>query len=307
MGTWYKIRYYIGHPIIRYYTRHPLVLLKNRCIMARLWWKKISGKDVNFDDKVSSDVPIDVVMAAAEKDYGVLVHVIDSIREYVRHPLGTIFIISPKSEAIVALCREKQCVFIDENTVLPVTKKDIRYFVSGIDRSGWLFQQLLKWSGDVYATHEYFLITDADTVFCRPQKFVDQGKVIMPASGQFCHIPYLTTYRKLTGETVEAVVNFTSHHVLVQKSKMAALKRKIEAHCGTEWYRAIMDNIDVNEGSFVSDYETYGQYVYSTYPDECVLEHWRNVSLRRSQLDQLAETTQKYYPRRKTISFHGYR
>ena len=124
-----KIKYFFNHPIVKYYTRHPIVLFKNRIIIFFLWLKKIFNQDINFNNNIHSDVPIDVVIAAIDKDYDVLVHVIDSIRTNIKHPIGDIIIISPKSEGIVDLCETKKCTFIDENTVLPITKKDIYYTV----------------------------------------------------------------------------------------------------------------------------------------------------------------------------------
>lgn len=302
-----KIKYFFSHPIVRYYTSHPIVLFKNRSIVFFLWLKKIIGRDINFKNDVHSDIPIDVVIVAIDKDYDVLVHVIDSIRLNVKHPIGDIIIISPKSEAIIKLCREKTCIFVDENTVLPITKKDIDYTVAGINRSGWLFQQLLKWNGDKYVKNDYFLITEADTIFCRPQIFFDEGKTILPVSNQLYHIPYFEAYQRLTGDNIEPLINLTSHHSLFQGSKLIALKQKIEKKCGMRWYSAIINGIDKREGSSVSDYENYGQFVYLHYRSEFKLEYWFNLSLNRGQLNNLNELIVKYKSNYKSISFHSYK
>ncbi len=302
-----KIEYFVGHPIVKYYIRHPIVLIHNRIIIFFLWFKKVVNCDINFNNKINSDVPIDVVIPAVDKDADVLKYVIDSIRKNVRHPIGDIVIVSPKSEIIMDLCKAKECIFVDEKTVLPITKKDINYTVRGENRSGWLFQQLLKWSGDKYVKNDYFLIADADTIFCRPQVFIDKEKVILPVNSQLCHIPYFEVYRKLTGDEIKPLVNFTSHHSLFQKNKLAAVKKKIEEQCGVQWYSAIINNIDINEGSFVSDYETYGQFVYQNYPKEFILEHWFNLSLSRKNLDNLLELVNKCGLDYKSISFHSYK
>lgn len=277
--------------------------------MLRLRLNRFFHKDLNFIDKVKSNTPIDVVIVAIDKDFDVLVHVIDSIRKNIKHPIDEIIIISPESVAIKKICREKKCKFVDENTVLPITKKDIKYTASGNDRSGWLFQQLLKWSGDKFAKNEYFLIADADTVFCRPQIFVNNKKVMLPVCSQLCHIPYYYAYNKLTGESALPLLNFTSHHSLFQKSKLHKLKQKIKKHTKQEWYKAIISTtkINPNEGSCVSDYETYAQYLYSKYPDECRLEHWFNLSLCRKKLPQIKKLIKQYQAKYKAISFHTYK
>jgi hypothetical protein len=305
-GILQKLRLFISHPIVRYYLRHPLILFKNRIIVAQLWLKRTIKRDINFDDKVRSDTPIDVVIAAIDKDYDVLVHVIDSIRKNVRHPIGDILIISPESEVVKKICKTKKYVFVDENTVLPITKKDINYTVAGKDRSGWLFQQLLKYAAEKYCKQKYYLVTEADTVFLRPRVFEQNGKTLFPCSNQLCHIPYFYSYKALLGKTIYPYVNFTSHHSLINKRRLKQLKRDIELYCKKPWYRAIIENIDKTEGSSVSDYETYGQYMYNNYKNEVELEDWSNISLKRSLLSNINKLSNKFARNYKTISFHSY-
>ena len=302
-----EVRLFFAHPIVKYYMSHPIILFKNRIIVFFLWFKKIVNRDINFDDKIYSDIPIDVVFTAIDKDYDVLAHAIDSVRKHVKHSIGDIVIISPKSETIMNLCKMKKCVFVNEDTVLPITRRDIKYIVNGKDRSGWLFQQLLKWEAEKYVKNGYFLIAEADTIFCRPQVFISNGKVILPVSNQLCHIPYFIAYQKLLGKNILPLMNFTSHHSLFQKDKLAILKKKIEKHTKAKWYKAIINSVDINEGSSVSDYETYGQFVYSNYPREFILEHWFNLSLSRPVLDKIPEMLKENYRKYKAISFHSYK
>ena len=121
---------------------------------------------------VCSDIPLDVIIPTCSKDYRTLKMVVDSIRKYVKHPIGKIMIIAPKGD-LENFCKDNNLVFIDENTVLPITKKDIKYTPCGKDRSGWIFQQLLKLNSDTLTDKDYFLIVDSDTVFTRPQTFID--------------------------------------------------------------------------------------------------------------------------------------
>lgn len=305
-----QLKNFFSHPIVRYYSNHPFVLIRNRLIVLWLWAKKFFGADLNFNPNTKSNIPIDVVIVAIDKDFDVLVHVIDSIRENIKHPISEIILICPESAAIKKICKDKKCRFVDETKVLPISKKDIGYFVDGKNRSGWIFQQLLKWSGSDYAKSDYFLVADADTVFCRPQVFIKDGKVLMPVCSQLGHIPYYKAFTHLTGEKVKALLNFTSHHVLFDKKRLAELKDKIEKHCKMPWYKAIIStkNINPSEGSCVSDYETYGQYFYKHYRDECRLEHWFNLSLsRKENLPKLKNLIQKYRNKYKAISFHSYK
>lgn len=302
----HKVRYFTNHPIIRYFIRHPIILLKNRLIVAQLQLKRILKRDINFNGVIRSNLPIDIVLAAIDKDYDVLVYVIDSIRENIKHPIGDIIIISPKSETIINLCKIKRCTFVDENTVLPITKKDINYTVAGIDRSGWLFQQLLKYAAEKYCKQEYYLVTEADTIFLRPRVFEQNGKTLFPCSNQLCHIPYFYSYQALLGKIIYPYVNLTSHHSLINKKILKQLKFNIELYCKKLWYKAIIENIDKTDGSSISDYETYGQYVYNNYKNEMELEDWSNISLKRSSLLDNNKLSSKFACKYKTISFHSY-
>lgn len=267
---------------------------------------QILKKDINFSKNTFSTLPIEVVLVSIQKDYNVLIHTIESIKKNVRHPIKKIIVISSKSNLIRKLCKETNCVFIDENTVLPITKKDIKYVVNGIDRSGWLFQQLLKYEASKYCRQKYYLVTESDTLFIRPRVFEQHRKIYFPCSGQLCHIPYFISYRAILGKTIKPYINFTSHHVLINKRRMKQLKTDVEAYCKKPWYKAIIENIDKTNGSAISDYETYGQYIYNNFIKDMEIEYWSNISLKRDALTNTDQLSKKYGDKFKTVSFHSY-
>lgn len=59
---------------------------------------------------------IDVLIPAIEKDLATLPLVIDNIRRYVKHPIGSIYIVSPVSTKIRKLCSLKNCIFVNERS-----------------------------------------------------------------------------------------------------------------------------------------------------------------------------------------------
>lgn len=302
----YSLSFYLKNSTIRYYLRHPGELILSRFNTHKLKILKALGKDINFKKDIHSNIRLDIVIPTIDRDLEVLVHVIDSMRLNIKHPIGRIIIIGPNSGKIKNLCREKKCDFIFEDSVLPIKKKDINFSVGGLDRSGWIYQQLLKWSCDTYSNSNYFLIAESDTIFTRPQIFEYKKKKILTCSNQICHIPYWKMYRKLLGSDVKAIYNFTSHHLLFEKKKLQEFKKKIEKNCGMPWFKAVLENLDYKEGSPISDYETYGQYVYYHYKKDYVLENWFNLSLKRNELTNLEELVNMYGNYYKTISFHSY-
>jgi hypothetical protein len=270
--------------------------------------KKIIGVDSSFKYPVKpSKLKIDVVIPSIEKDLDTLGNVIDSVRENIRHPIGNIFVISPNSEKIKKVCNRKRCRFVFEEDILSVRKKDIHYNVNGVDRSGWIYQQLLKWSSNkIPGISSSFLISDADTVYCRPQVFESQNKIILSVSHQLCHIPYFDAIYRLTGKTIAPIYNFTSHHSLFEVDKLEAVKIMIEKHTNKKWYKAIISLTSPHEGSCVSDYETYGQLVCILYPKDYLLEHWFNRSISYMKRSEVGKLVKIYSDRYKSLSFHTY-
>lgn len=257
--------------------------------------------------RLQSDLPIDVVVPAAEKDVEVLGYTIDGIRLHVRHPIQNLFIVAPHSPSIQALCRRKRCEFVYERDLVDMTPADIGLVVGGQDRSGWLYQQFLKWSGDILAGTNHYLVVDADTVLIRPQVFERGGRVILNYSDEM-HVPYFELYRRLLMEAPVSPVSFTSHQMLFDVRILRVLKERIQEIQGCSWIDAIIRNVDPHERSGSSDYETYGQYVFKHHPESIAVEYWCNLSLRRAHnLKHPRLLSLQYGGAFKSISFHSYK
>ena len=91
------------------------------------WLKQLKGRfDLNLKRVIPSIIKLDVLIPVVEKDLEVLPYAIDSARENIKHPIGEIIIVAPDSEKIKALCKIKGCQFVNEDSVLPITKKEIK-------------------------------------------------------------------------------------------------------------------------------------------------------------------------------------
>jgi hypothetical protein len=255
--------------------------------------------------KISSQLPIEVIIPAAEKDAAVLPYVIAGVRKNIRHPITRIRIVSPKSTQIQKVCFKKNCQFVDERSVLDVTPESINLKINGVDRSTWIFQQFLKWSGDKFSEQAHYLVVDADTVFIRPQVFEIDGKTVFNFSNEY-HQPYFDIYQRLLGEAPRFPLSFTSHQMLFEKRKLAELKAKIEGAHQCDWKVAILKNIAPDEVSGHSDYETYGQYVFAHYRNEVFIDYWFNSSRRRKDLRYFFLLEFLYRHFYKSMSFHSW-
>ena len=253
-----------------------------------------------------SALPIDVVIPAAEKDADVLPLAIDGIRRNIRHPVSKVFIVGPPSERIQNLSRKKACEFVDERELISITPESIHLEVNGVDRSRWIFQQFLKLSGDSIVGNAHYLVVDADTVFVRPQVFERGGRIVFNYSDEY-HQPYFDMYKRLLKADVLSPVSFTSHQMLFEVRLLTELRGRMEQLNGCAWHEAILRNLDRNERSGHSDYDTYGQYVFAHHADSMAIEYWFNLSLTRKNMRSVRLLELQYGGKYKSISFHSYK
>ena len=253
----------------------------------------------------ASSLKLDIVIPAIEKDLPTLPWVIQQARKNLLHPIDTIYVISPASEAIRQLCDVLECAFIDENELLPDVLSRINYVVGGVNRAGWMYQQFLKLSGDRVCRQEHYLVIDADTLLIRPQTFERHGRFVFNFADEF-HEPYFEVFERLLGYPAPCPVSLTSHHILFNKSFLASLKDDLEKRNGCIWHEGILAATDTTVLSGHSEYETYGQYVLLKDPGRVCLEYFKNSSLPRDLLPHLPIILPRLSRRHKSISFHSW-
>lgn len=290
---------------------HGMNLVKNGWpstieIVDTLGYYKYIKENVSWGNNVNSDVKIDVIIPLIEKDLEILPYTIDGIRKNLKHPIGRIIVVAPDSKKIKTKCVEKGCEFILEDTVLQITKDDIDYTVNGCDRSGWLFQQFIKYSADSLISQEHYLVLDADTVLISPQVFEVNGKTIFLHSDEH-HQPYFDIFENLLGVPTTSDLSFVSHCMLFQKTKISELKNMLEnRHNIGAWYEVILRNIDKSDSSAFSEYELYGHWMLNNYKNEMIREYWYNLPLDRNQVIQLRTLSEKLSGKYRSISCHSY-
>ncbi|SDX80648.1 DUF6492 family protein [Paenibacillus sp. CF384] len=251
----------------------------------------------------ASNARIDVLIPAIEKDLSTLPYVIDAVRKQVKHPIGRFMIVAPNRVRMRNLCKRKRCTFVNENRVLPITKRNINYRSKKWERSGWMFQQLLKMGGDRLCTSKYFLVIDADTILIRPHVF-RTGKKTLFYTRSWSQPEYFRTYRKLMGKRAASPTSFVAHYMLFEKAKLRQLKRTIAAKHGMSWYSAILRKMDKTKQFAFSEFETYGNFLYAQNPGGIARRKALNKSLStniaRMTPNQLKRLAKSY----RSLSFH---
>lgn len=259
--------------------------------------------------EVKSNIKLDIIIPAIKKDLNILPLTIASVRKFLRHPIGKIYIVGPQDKAMINFCKNNNCVFKEENSASPITLREVRkynYQVKGHDRSGWIFQQFIKLNCDKICKSESIYAIDADTILVHPQKFEHDGKSILLVSDEY-HFPYYQTYKRIFGRETSAKFSFIAHQMLFNADKLRKLRSEIENIHNNSWYKVILENIDLKELSSFSEYETYGNWMMQKYPDEIELEYWFNKSLRGESSKNFKLNPKKFKNKLRSVSFHSYK
>jgi hypothetical protein len=265
------------------------------------------GLDLNQRGRGQSSDKLEVVIPCLDKDLATLPLVIDSLRAFLKHPLGNIYIVSPVSARDTAIfCRHNDCVFVDETKIAPVEKREIHHRPKGRDRSGWIYQQLIKLNANSLVKTPFFLVWDADTALTKPQAYLHRDKFVINHSDEY-HQAYYEIYQRVTHEEARSKVSFITHQMIWSKEILEELKQKLEAENQIEWYRAIIDNLDNNRKSSFSEYELYGNFLNSYHPNSFILEYWFNASLPRNSLGEASKILTDSAADFKSVSWHSYK
>lgn len=173
-------------------------------------------------------------------------------------------------------------------------------------RAPWYFQQLVKLGYALQGNSEdYYLIWDCDTILLRPLDFFSEDGRVFYTMAEERHPAYLDTYESLFGYRPEYNGSFISQHMVIHKAVAREMLSELTTlHPGNaSWSWAIMNNLaPVRSPSLFSEYETYGNYVKSKYPETVALRHlaWSRdgaayAGSTNPTSRQLDELSQKYY------------
>jgi len=253
-----------------------------------------------------SAVPLDVVYLALEIDLPILSYSVASVRKYLKHPLGTIYVVSPESDTMRAFCRQHRCHWIDETAVLGIGKASIPITIGDLDRSGWMLQQFIKLSVDKFTSNRFVYVLDADTLLVSPQVFEMGGKIIFLVSEEY-HRPYYEAYRRLLGYSTTKPFSFIAHQMVFDTEKLAELRAEIQnIHPGKTWYRTILDICDRRKRSPFSEYETYANWMSRCHADEISFEYCYNRGVPRNELEQLPGYAEMGQGKLRSLSCHAW-
>lgn len=230
-----------------------------RKIRYRLFaWKR-------FPQLQSSAEAIDVVIPIVGKDLRILPLCLEGVYHCVAHPIQQIYIVAPAQDEIVCFCEEHGLQFVDEREVFGFGPKDLNLQIQNADgsqsnRSGWLFQQLIKLSGRV-GTCQHYLCIDADHVLIRPHVFLTQDNKTVFYMSYEEHQPYYDNIHRLLPDLVLDKLSYVDHKMLFDKQQVERLHQALTQGTGLSWTDVVLKSYDRSSFAGFSEFELYGNFV----------------------------------------------
>jgi len=205
--------------------------------------------------------PIDVIIPCHVKDVKTLDLCIEGIRKNGKN-IGRIIVVSEKKMTEKAeWFDEKNYPFSLQDLKKELFKNTSYEINKQYSRLGWILQQLLK----LYAfkvipgLSSNLLVLDADTIFLRPTKFLNEKGEPYFNLGKERHPPYFAHFARLLPHVEPQKRSGISHHMIFQKPILEDLFYEIEKEHQEEPWKAICHCVGKNDifGSGFSEYETY--------------------------------------------------
>lgn len=220
----------------------------------------------------------DVVIPYHVKDSKVIGECVRSCKEYMEGVRNIYIVTNDDFEfpGVQGVYVAKQDDFFEEKPTIQYIKdcwekvnKDLSH------RAGWMFQQFVKMGAcySIKGLTEKYIVMDADVVLLNPMNLVNNAGKMRLFEGVVVHKPYIECYEKLVGlDPILPSRSYVSHMMMFDKKIMQELLDHIEKKHSRPWYDAVLDNMNMFEPSPFSEFQSYGEYVFSKHPDLYVMD-----------------------------------
>jgi len=263
-----------------------------------------------------SNLPeIDLVIPFAEKDQELIRLAVLGALNSSRNPVVNVVLVSPKGEASIEadLLLSLKADVRDYRATL-VVLSDAEVLSEGLAKvlsqsglkarnEGWLRQQLIKFLCVLSSPRKACLIVDADTLLLYPKTWLASDGVQVLAPAEWFRGFWTDDVEKFLGVPKRLPFSYITHHQLMQKDIVQAL-------LGANGER-LADWLETAD-TVVSEYDSYGSFVETSYPERAMFcrfgnsEAPRKVLPNRDSYSHVRERLLAGFPRSNSISFHHY-
>lgn len=186
-------------------------------------------------------------------------------------PFASVYLVVPDSQVNEFLAHASEdVVVVNESIIMPGWCVDRVGRKLGVYswRAGWYYQQFLKLNFANFLECESYVIWDADTVMLQEFDFVLDGRVQMNSSVRF-NKPYFDTYKRLFNQSPPVEKSLISQFMFIDTAILSEMQGAIRKNfSASDWVDAVLDQLPLSSPSEFSEYEVYGNYMASHYPDK---------------------------------------
>ena len=252
--------------------------------------------------------PIDLVFVAHPRDADLLDVSIKCALAASRNPIARTVMIVPDSFVESGTVRYPMASVVAESTVVTpaIAEQICRHF--GRAHSGWPLQQVLKFQAVLSSTSSACLIVDADTLLLRPRTWLATSGVQLLAPSLEYWEPYAAHMARMWPHFDNwTPLSWVTHHQLMQRDIVIEMFGP-----GGEGLAAWIAHAELRQ-SPLSEYHSYGAYLFTRHRDRVRLAQWNNLPRPRVEFPRvLGSNTEDTSALRlagrrpHSVSFHHY-
>jgi FkbM family methyltransferase len=221
--------------------------------------------------------PIDVVIPLGPNDQDTVDFSVRSVRSFVRD-VRHVYLVSAENPDIEGVR------FIDEQ-MFPFDINAVRQILGPHERAGWYLQQLIKLYFPLVnrSCLEHVLAVDADTIFLRRCRFIEDGRPIFNFGDEY-HLPYFEHMARLYPALHRMFAySGVANCMLFKRAWLNELHERVEAHhAQMPFWKAYLHAVDPGhrERSGASEYEIYFNFCLMFHASALIIRrfHWSNAA-----------------------------
>jgi hypothetical protein len=244
---------------------------------------------------------IDVLIPCHPKDLLNLQIVLEGVKRNVMNPVHSIRLVTTKS-GVARMKQEFPHLTVEcEDQYLSTPLLEFISVNVPPSRRGWIVQQVIKINGSLSSDTIATLVLDSDTVLLRPKTYLDaRGRQSLSFAYEY-HQPY-KEHQVLTFGGRNHPMSFVTHYQLFYKPLLLEI-----FPCSEKSLINWLENGNYTLGSAVSEYDSYGEWVYLNKRKYAALSKWGNQSISIG-LENFAsyQELKDSYPKFSSISAHSY-
>jgi len=249
-----------------------------------------------------SNMPLEVAIPCAEKDFQNLKFVIEGVNKNLKHPVDRISVIGSDQVGDLVGASGLNVNFIHELEILEKPMKKL--FIDGHDRTNWMYQQFLKLEYVSKSKFKKVLILDADTILTTPQIFEIEGKDLVLCTEDW-YEPY-HRFNHLANIQVEHKLSAVCHNALMDVNVCQKLLSYLASKGSNSWMDFVLETMKSSPDTSFSEFQIYKDFLFLNYVNNYVIEFASNLSEPWKYSDLVQSNFDSKCGSHRSVSFHSW-